>query len=80
MNGSPNSRADANTSLNRAGRPAWITDELVADTLEVWQPFYRETLTARDAIEILLSVGRLLDVLEVSDGEALSRPGSRIEP
>jgi hypothetical protein len=44
--------------------PAWITEELIAETLDVWQPYYANRLTRADAIEILRSVGRLVDVLE----------------
>jgi hypothetical protein len=45
------------------GAPAWVTEQLIASTLRVWQPFYNESLTAADALEILLGVGQLLDVL-----------------
>ena len=54
--------------------PAWITDELVADTLKTWQPFYSRRLTRDDAIEMLLAVGNLIDCLECSDDQAV--PGS----
>jgi hypothetical protein len=46
------------------GAPPWITAELIADTLETWQPYYSDPLTANDALEILLSVGHLIDALE----------------
>ena len=45
------------------GTPAWITPELVADTLRVWQPYYKEKLTTADAVEIMMNVSRLYDVL-----------------
>lgn len=45
------------------GAPAWVTEQLIANTLRVWQPFYTESLTAEDALEILLGVGQLFDVL-----------------
>jgi hypothetical protein len=51
---------------NRAsvpGAPAWITPDLIADTLETWQPYYAARLTEGDALEILLAVGRLTDAL-----------------
>ncbi len=47
-----------------SGAPAWITPELIADTIETWQPYYYDPLTAEDAMEILLSVAELVDVLE----------------
>ena len=43
--------------------PAWITPELIAQTLDVWQPYYRNRLTEQDAVDILLGVGRLFDAL-----------------
>ena len=44
--------------------PSWITDDLVADTIATWQPYYTEPLTEADAVGILQSVGHLLDTLE----------------
>ena len=49
------------------GTPAWITPKLVQSTLETWQPFYKEPLTLDDAVTILISVGRLFEVLS-TDG------------
>ena len=46
-----------------SGAPAWVTADLMANTIEVWQPYYSEPLTADDALEMLLGVGRLLRVL-----------------
>lgn len=45
------------------GAPSWITAELVAETLRVWQPYYRERLTEVEAIEILLNAAHLLGAL-----------------
>jgi hypothetical protein len=45
------------------GAPDWVTPELLASTGKTWQPHYRNRLTDRDSLEILLSVSRLLDVL-----------------
>ena len=45
------------------GLPKWITAELIADTLLVWQPYYKEKLTTADAVEIMMNVSRLYDVL-----------------
>jgi hypothetical protein len=42
---------------------AWITPELVALTLKVWQPLYRGRLSRDDAVAMLLAVGRLFSVL-----------------
>lgn len=43
--------------------PSWVTDELVEQTIRVWQPYYAIPLTREDAIEMIQEVGRLLDVL-----------------
>ena len=43
-----------------AGAPAWVTPELLAHTLRVWQPYYRETLTELDALDILLNAAQLV--------------------
>ncbi|CAN0519891.1 unnamed protein product, partial [Ectocarpus sp. 8 AP-2014] len=43
--------------------PVWITADLIHETLRVWQPYYGDRLTERDAIGILLDVGRLFDQL-----------------
>lgn len=46
--------------------PAWITPDLIRDTLQTWQPHYGDALTEADAVTILQSVGRLIDALEDS--------------
>jgi hypothetical protein len=48
-----------------APNPVWITEALIAETVEVWQPYYKQVLSRDMVIEILRSVGRLLDVLKV---------------
>jgi hypothetical protein len=45
------------------GAPKWVTGERISDTIRVWQPSYKELLTPDDALEILLNVHALLDVL-----------------
>lgn len=56
--------------------PDWITEDLITETLAVWQPHYEERVTDRQAIEILLSVGNLFDVLgETDNGEAVPGTG-----
>lgn len=51
---------------NRPGPalPAWITELLIAETKAVWSPQYGRSLTTDEAVEILLSFGRLLDALQ----------------
>lgn len=45
------------------GTPAWITPQLVQQTLRVWQPYYSSPLTVDDAVTMILDVSRLFDVL-----------------
>ena len=47
----------------RLDTPEWITPELIALTLSTWQPHYAKALTEQDAIEMLLHVGAVFDVL-----------------
>ena len=58
----------------RADLPAWITADLIAETLRVWQPYYAPPLTPEDAIGILLNVGNLFGVLSgVNKHETICR-------
>ena len=52
------------------GLSAWITPEIVADTLQTFQPFYDTSLTVDEAVEILLSAGRLLAILNTDNAKA----------
>lgn len=45
-------------------RPDWIDDHLVEETKAVWSPRYGRSLTTAEAVEILLSFGRLIDAIE----------------
>lgn len=47
--------------------PAWITEELVALTIRVWQPYYESPLSADDALDILLATGCLIAALSHRD-------------
>jgi len=60
-----------------AGTPAWITPELVALTIRVWQPFYDSPLTVADAVTMLGNVSRLFGVLSREPcHETVRRPGA----
>ena len=66
LNAPVDRRVDPDAATARAvpaGLPAWITADLIAETLRVWQAYYSEPLTAKDAIGILLNVGNLFGVL-----------------
>ena len=57
----PNARGRAETLP--PGTPAWITMELVRETIEVWSPFYKSRISLDDAVTILRGVGQLFDCL-----------------
>ena len=44
------------------GTPPWITADMIADTLEVWRPYYKNDLTEDDAVQIIITVSNLVDV------------------
>ena len=74
----PHQAGDTNTAS--AGLPAWMSDALVKETICVWQPYYDETLTVDDAIEILTNVGHLAKFLTETDDEAFCGPGKGFQP
>ena len=43
------------------GRPSWVTEELVKETLKMWQPLSAKKLTEDDALATLLGIGRLFE-------------------
>ena len=63
-----------------AGAPQWVTVELIEHTIRVWQPFYSDQLIPDDALEIIMSVGRIVDVLSGGDHETVHRPGTVQQP
>ena len=73
-------RDDYNAAAARAvpaSLPAWITADLIAETLRAWQPYYAQPLTPEDAIGILLNVGNLFGVLSgVNKHETVCRTGT----
>lgn len=46
------------------GAPDWVTAELVAETLETWEPHYGRRLTDAEAVDILRAVGDLADLMQ----------------
>lgn len=52
------------------GSPAWISPELIGDTIRIWQPYYPETLTPAIALDMLIVTGYLFDALGHSTGVA----------
>jgi hypothetical protein len=45
------------------GSPAWISAELIEETLRVCQPYYANPLTIEDAIDMMQAVGQLVGIL-----------------
>ena len=63
------------------GAPPWVTLELIEHTLRVWQPFYRDQLIPEDALEIIMGMGRMVDVLSSGGGhETIRRTGESQQP
>jgi hypothetical protein len=55
------------------GAPSWVTPEAIADTLRVWQPYYKQKLTDDDALEIIMNVTRLVDVQRMIEAKAKAK-------
>jgi len=51
------------SALERPPRPAWISDALLAETIDVWTEAYGRPVSEAEAIEILVNVGRLAEAL-----------------
>lgn len=45
------------------GIPSWITPELMAETVETWQPYYNHPLTPQEIADIIQNIGQLFDVM-----------------
>jgi hypothetical protein len=52
---------------------AWITDELLQDTRRVWSKAYGRVVSPEEAVEILMNVRRLAEVLWSARGETNER-------
>jgi len=49
--------------VERPPRPAWISDALLAETIDVWTEAYERPVSEVEAIDILVNVGRLAEAL-----------------
>ena len=56
------------------GSPAWVTEEMIADTIRVWQPYRKEKITEVEALEMLMNVSRLFDALGLTGAAENSVP------
>ena len=63
---------EAEIAVACRGAPAWITPEVVRETIDVWRPLYAakgQAVTVSDAIEICINVAGVLRVLFLSTQE-----------
>lgn len=56
-------RTPQQSAIVPTGAPSWVTPALIAHTLRVWQPYYREPLNPADALAMILSVCELNRVI-----------------
>lgn len=65
LSSQPDAESHASRSVERipAGAPNWVTETLIDQTLEIWQPYYSYRLTREDALVIIKNVGRLFEVM-----------------
>lgn len=58
-------RADEQEAILAAlrGAPAWVTPEAMKDTLKTFRPYCGTNMTPGDALEILINVGNLFELL-----------------
>lgn len=49
------------------GAPAWVTADLIARTIRVWQRYYDVQLTMEDALAMILNVAGLVEVIAQGD-------------
>ena len=65
--GFPGQDEEHPTGPQEAGRRplsmAWITDELLVETIDVWSEAYGRPVSDNEAVEILMNVKRLGEVL-----------------
>jgi hypothetical protein len=51
------------------GAPGWVTEELVAQTLETWQSLADRLLTPNDALAMLINISQLFEVVGLTSPE-----------
>jgi len=51
------------SAMERPPCPAWISDALLAETMDVWTEAYERPVSEVEAIEILRNVRRLAEAL-----------------
>lgn len=56
-------------AVTRPPGAAWITDDMIEDTKQHWSPRYQRELSSAEAVEILMNVKRLAQLLIRIGGE-----------
>ena len=71
--------ANPYSQLVPASARAWVSAELIEETLRVWQPYYADPLTVDDAVDIMLAAAGLLKAIahEGQSHEAVCRTSAR---
>ena len=63
------------------GAPPWVTRELIEHTLHIWQSFYAAPLIPEDALEIIMSADRMMELLSRGRrDETVRRAGKGEQP
>jgi hypothetical protein len=57
-------RPETAPTVQSSDTPRWITEELLAETIRVWQPRYGKPISTDEAMQIVLAVSRLGEVLK----------------
>ena len=61
--------------------PCWVTEELIEETIRVWQRFYEDPLTKDEALVFPLNGSELLEIVEGSQSdEEVRRAGESFKP
>lgn len=68
MSNSQHSHRTKSNDLVPPGTPSWVTADLIESTIRVWQPFYSHQLIPEDALEMIMAVDRLFEVMSRESG------------
>ena len=60
----PDARPETAPDVPPSYIPRWITEELLAETIRVWQPRYGKSISTDEAMQMILAVSRLGEVLK----------------
>lgn len=76
MSNLQDSRLNCSPEEVPAGAPSWVTADLINLTMRIWQPFYTHQLIPEDALEMIMGVDRLFEIMSREPGhEKVRRSG-----